>query len=265
MKGKFIQVKTAIYIKGRKLNLIPWIIVISLIVLTVGGTLLWVYVIEPAAIRASRVQLEYDPAADSYYDPEKKITYLRAPVYYQAGSVLSDPVYGMAGERLLYRVGTLTSDAVSGDKLTLESASDWLSVGKERGMLLYYNKDSVTVPKIGEFEPETVYICSTTDLTAAQSEMGASIFFPKGFFDGGCENFYEGEEYEDSTLFRQLRVSSSKYGFMQMVLYLYKNEKTGDYYIYLPQEKIFAAADSDMLDIFFKSYDEAAGSGESGK
>lgn len=243
--------------------MIPWIILLSLIILTVGGTLLWVYVIEPAAVKASRVQLEYDAAADSYYDPEKNITYLRAPVYYQAGSILSDPVYGMAGERLLYRVGTLTSEDGSSDKLTLESASDWLSVGKERGMLLYYNKDSVSIPKIDEFEPETVYICSTSDLTAAQSEMAASIFFPEGFFDGTCENLYEGEEYEESTLFRQLRVSSSKYGFMQMVLYLYKNEKTGDYYIYLPQEKIFAKTDSEMLDIFFRSYDEAASSGES--
>lgn len=242
--------KTTLYIKGRKLNLIPWFIVLGAIILLVGGTLSWVYLIKPAIEISGRQKLEYNMADGSYTDKKEGIVYLRAPVYYQAAAILSDPVYGMAGDRLLYRVGEKTDE-----KFTLQSASAWLSTDRDHGLLLYYNSESVSVPDISEFEPDVVYICSTDGMTAAQSQIEASALFPEGFFDRTAENLVESDAYTGATLMRQLRVTSKKYGFMQMVLYLYYNEALESYYIYLPQEKLFCKADSETLDIFFASED----------
>lgn len=252
--------KTTLYIKGRKLDLIPLFIVLGVVILLVGGTLSWVYLIKPAIEVSGRQKLVYNAEDGSYTDKKQGIVYLRAPVYYQASAILSDPVYGMADERLLYRVGEKTDG-----KFTLQSASDWLSTDRDHGMLLYFNSESVVVPDISEFEPDIVYICSIDGMTAAQSQIEASALFPEGFFDRTAENLIDSDAYTGASLMRQLRVTSKKYGFMHMVLYLYYNETLESYFIYLPQEKLFCEADSEMLDIFFASEDSLAGSSEGSK
>ncbi len=247
--------------KKKKFNFVPYIIIFTVVALIVGGCFLWTYVIEDLIAKSKEQKLEYDASSGSYCNKKLDITYTPAPAYYQASAVITDPVYASSDKNNLYRVGVKTTDDDGNSKIKLCSASEWLSTDKEHGMRLYYNKEKVSPPSLSEFGADIVYFCTMTEVTIGQSSMEAELFFPDGFFDGECENLYGTDAQANSAPFRQIRVTSEKYEWMQLVLYLYKNDSADEYYIYLPQEELFVKADSETLSVFFAEV-SSSGSGD---
>ncbi len=238
---------------NNKINPVPWIIVIGIIVLIVGGCLLWVYVFRDMIANSKQQVFVYNRTDGSYSDEKSGICYLPAPAYYQASAVISDPAYARSDKNKLFRVGTRVTDKDGNSRMILCSAGEWLSTDKDHGMRLYYNKEKVTLPTVEEFKPELVYFCTTSGVTIGQSSMEAKLFFPDGFLDNSAENLFGTSAHTGADLLREIRVTSSEYTWMQLVLYLYRNEELGEYYIYMPQREQFVKADSQMLDVFFGS------------
>lgn len=208
--------------KKEKWNFKPWLIIAAIILVIVALAAILTY-----CDGNGKQVLNFSYENGKYIDQKNDITYVEAPVYYQAKLTTSkDYPYAESDRDTLYRVGYRDED----EKVHLVSGNFWLSTLIEDGSLLYYNPDKVELPEMNEFEGDTIYVCrpdgtlfTTTLLEGTTVTELLDTFLtaesePYAMLALGCE------------LVSNLKVSSSKYNWMYLNLWLYTDAE-GNYYI----------------------------------
>lgn len=208
--------------KKEKWNFKPWLIIAAIILLLAGITAIITY-----CDGDNKQLLDFSYENGKYIDQKNGITYVEAPFYYQAKLTTSaDYPYAESDRSTLYRVGYRDKD----DKIHLVGGNLWLSTLIEDGAQLYYNADKIDIPEIGEFEGDTIYVCKPdgTLFTTTLIEGTTVTELIDGFLTA------ESEPYEmlmlGCELVSNLKVSSAKYDWMYLNLWLYKDAE-GNYYI----------------------------------
>lgn len=244
------QANKAIPRKKEKWNFKPYLIIAAVLLLIVAlAAVITLWQREPEL-----PMFTYENG--NYVDSENQITYAAAPFYYQA--VLwagEDYAYADSDWAKLYRVGYRDED----DAAHLLSAELWLTTDMEDGALLYYNVDKVDLPDMTEFEGDRIYICEPDgsglfSTTAIEAETASRLL--EDFFSA------EGSDYDEliasCDLTANLKVSSSKYKWMYLNLWLYTDDD-GNYYICETTTKKLIKTDEDAFeDIFSDPSDNSA-------
>ncbi|MBO4355484.1 MAG: hypothetical protein J5850_01355 [Clostridia bacterium] len=241
--------------KNKKIRLLlPWIIILGVIILIVGGICLKVYLFDGYL---SRQKLVYSDG--KYYDPKNDITYVSAPYYYEPVSIASDSVdpdnmipYSRGNGDPLFRVAYRDEDY----KAFLVKSSLWLSTDSDHGHTLYYNEKDAVCPSPDEFDAEYIYLVSLSaaELPTQKIDLAASKRIIKEFFrKTEADNLYDSAEFENTTCIKGMKVTSSTYKWLYLNLYLYQGN--GKYYIFFPAEKMFCETDKDVFDVYFAVVD----------
>lgn len=208
--------------KKEKWNFKPWLIIAAVILVIIGIAAILTY-----CDGDGKHIGDFRYENGKYIDQENNITYVEAPYYYQAKlTTSSDYPYAESDRSTLYRVGYRDED----EKVHLVSGSLWLSTLIEDGGSLYYNPDKVDLPEISEFEGDSIYICEPdgTLFSTTRLEGTTVTELIDGFLTA------ESESYTMLTLgcelVSNLKVSSSKYNWMYLNLWLYTDAE-GNYYL----------------------------------
>jgi hypothetical protein len=237
-----------------KWNLVPWIIIGAALLVIFGG----IWLAPKISDGISYLKLQKLVSTDSgYYDEKKGVTYTYVPSYYEATLIVSDPAYGRVDDLSLYRVGYRDDD----DVVHLVKSTSWLATDADHGSILVCNEEEATIPKPQDFDFETVYICNTgsTVFTEQELDNGTSADIMNAFFDESSENLYGSLMMEQASLLKSIRVTSSSYPWLQMVLYLYADmDSDGNnlYYLYLPTLNRFVQTDTEVFDLYFAATSE---------
>lgn len=244
------QANTAPRPKKEKWNFKPWLIIAAVILLILGSAAIMTY-----CSGKDKNVLKFTYANGQLYDEENGITYVEAPFYYQSKLMTSkDYPYAECEYFTLYRVGYRDEN----EKVNLMEGSRWLSTSMDIGAMLYYNPDKVDLPELDEFEGDEIYICepdganlfSTTVLDAATTVPLLDDFFST---EGSDFN----ELYLGCELIANLKVSSSKYKWLYLNLWLYTDAE-GNYYLCEDITKKFLKTDAEVFEPLFGENDEAS-------
>lgn len=241
--------------KKEKWNFKPWLIIGAILAAILALTAVLAYCDgdKPKEV------LKFTYSDGEYIDEKNGITYVAAPFCYQAQLTTSkDYPYAASDRQTLYRVGYRDED----DKVHLQMGELWLSTLLEEGAALYYNRDKVTIPDFTEFEGDVIFLCrpdgslfSTTKIEGAEATELLEAFFTA-----------EGSDYD--TLYRScelisnLKVSSSKYPWLYLNLWLY-TDADGNYYLCESTTRKFLKTDAAVFEPFFDETDETGESDES--
>lgn len=248
-----------------KFNWKPYLIILAVIALIAGGIFVKTTFVDGYLKLAKQVPLER--VDGGYYDADNDRTYVAAPTYYQASSIVSDPPYARIGDFSLfgmgdwdkldhlYRVGYTANPGTANATTILTKSEAWLSTDADHGSILFYNADLFQIPKPQDFGFETIYLCDANGNVATQQiDDAASLRLMTQFFSENSENLYAVMETLNAKFIKQVRVTSSKYPWMQMVLSLYQSSDA--YYLWMPELERFVQTDSTVFDVYFKTADD---------
>ena len=232
--------------KREKFNFVPWLIALGVIAVIVGGVAAVYYGGKYIDENVRIVKLEYK--SGKYYDKKNNVTYSAAPMYYTY-AVKSEERYAKSGKYDLYYVGHK-----DGDAYVLESPASWLTTDIDHGAVIYYNAEKVSLPEPSEFKWNIMYLCNPDGLLYATNELDApqtSRLLSAYYGASDSENLY-GSLYGTGQikLLKELRVTSSAYPFLHLVLYLFTDNE-GGYYIGSAYEERLIKADNAVFDPFF--------------
>lgn len=226
--------------KKEKWNFKPWLIIGAIVTAIFAMTAILAYC--EGRDEAEREVLKFTYADGQYSDSENGITYVRAPLYYQARLTTSaDYPYATSNRDSLYRVGYRDAD----DKVHLKGGNLWLSTLLEDGAILYYNPDKVEVPDFTAFEGNEIYVCEPDgSFTTTKLEGNEAVSLLEAFFTA------EGSDYDrfytSCDLVSNLKVGSSKYNWLYLNLWLYTDAE-GNYYILESETRKFLQTDADIF------------------
>ncbi|MGM9681581.1 MAG: hypothetical protein ACI3XR_08765 [Eubacteriales bacterium] len=251
-----------------KFNWKPYLIILAVIAVIFAGVFIKVTFIDGYLKLAGQVPLERIDGG--YYDNENNRTYVAAPTYYQAASIVSDPPYARIGEFSLfgigswdkldhlYRVGYTVNPGTADATTILMLSEAWLSTDADHGSILFYNADLITLPGPADFGFETVYLCDADGNIATQRiDDAASVRIMTEFFSDSSENLYVKMDTLNAKYIKQVRVTSSTYPWMHMVLSLYQSSDA--YYLWMPELQRFVQTDSTVFDVYFKTAEDLTG------
>lgn len=225
---------------------IPWIIVAGCILLILGGICLKVFLFDGFL---SKTKLVYSDG--KYYDGKNGITYVAAPHYYEPVLIahkfeLSSFSRGNGSD--LFRVGYRDSE----NKVKLVKSSLWLATDKDHGLIVYYNEKDAVCPEPEDFEPEYIYLTtlSSTELPTQKLDLATTGRLMREFFaKDESENLYDSVEFEESTCIKGMKITSKKYPWLYLNMYLYHND--GKFYVFFPAQKKFCETDATVFEIYF--------------
>lgn len=228
--------------KKEKWNFKPWLIIgaIILVIIAIAAILTFC-----EGSNGKKDVLKFTFENGEFHDEKNEITYVQAPFYYQSKLMTSkDYPYAQSEQFTLYRVGYRDED----EKVHLVSGELWLSTSMDVGALLYYNSDKVDLPTLEEFEGDEIYLCepdgstlfTTTKLDAETTGELLGDFFAKEGSD------YD-EFYSDCQRVANLKVSSSKYNWLYLNLWLYADSE-GNYYLSEDVTQKFHKTDADVFE-----------------
>lgn len=251
--------KTAVK-KREKFNWKPYVIIFAVIAVILGSIALKTLLIDPYSELSP--QLPFEKTENGYYDRKNDRSYLPAPTYYQAASILEDPPYARIGDFSLwnigdwdklghlYRVGFTVNPGTDRAQTTLSKSEAWLASDADHGLQIYYNPALVTLPEPENLDFETVYLC---DGAMASQMLGSetSARIMNDFFDESAENLFDRMESIDVKVTKTVRVTSGRYPWIHLVLTFFCGED--GYYLYLPERLRLVKTDPEVFDPFFKT------------
>lgn len=255
-----------------KFNWKPYLIILAVIAVIVGGIFIKVTLVD-GYLKIAK-QVPFERVDGGYYDTENDRTYMAAPTYYQASSIVSDPAYARIGDFSLfgvgswdeldhlYRVGYTVNPGAGSSSFILMRSEAWLSTDADHGSILFYNSDLFELPQPQDFGFETVYLCDADGSIATQQiDDAASVRIMNDFFSEDSENLYVKMDTLNAKYIKQVRVTSSTYPWMQMVLSLYQSSDA--YYLWMPELERFVQTDSTVFDVYFKTAEDLTEEAES--
>ena len=233
--------------KREKFNFVPWLIVLGVIAVFVGGVAAVYYGGKYIDDNVKVVKLEYKNG--KYYDKKNDLTYSAAPMYYTY-AVKSEERYARSNRYDLYYIGHK-----DGDTYVLEAPDSWLTTDADHGAVIYYNADKVSLPEPSEFKWNVMYFCNPDGLLYATGELDApqtgkllSAYYGAGESENLYDSLYGTGQIK---LLKELRVTSSAYPSLHLVLYLF-TDNDGGYYIGSAYESRLIKADSAVFAPIFK-------------
>lgn len=251
-----------------KFNWKPYVIVLAVIAVILGGVAAKVYLFDGYFVLKDQVELEYDRTSGSYLDAEKGITYRPISPCFEPASIVQEPVYSRIGGISLFRPGSW--DEIGhlyalcypvGDradkKYERADPTVWLAADEAHGSTVYCNSD-YNPPEPQNFEVDTVYLCDADGKIATQElDSLASVRLIREFFDESSENLYSSSEFMSGELIKTVRVTSTRYYWLHLVLYLYADGE--NYYLFLPEQRRYVQTDSEVFDVYFATPDDLQG------
>lgn len=226
--------------KKEKWNFKPWLIIGGVILVIVAI----VAVITVITGLDDKDVLEFTYENGEFVDEKNDITYVEAPFYYQSKLMTSkDYPYAASENITLYRVGYRDEK----DKVHLVSGQDWLSTSMDIGAMLYYNPNKVELPALDQFEGDEIYICEpdgSTLFTTTKLDEYTTTRLLDDFFATDDSDF--NELYIGCELVANLKVSSSKYPWLYLNLWLYTDAE-GNYYLCENITRKFLKTDEDVF------------------
>lgn len=244
------QANKAVRRKKEKWNFKPYLIIAAALLLLFGTAA----IITHCSGESEREVLKFTYKNGQYYDKKNDITYVQAPFYYQSKLMTSnDYAYATSDLFDLYRVGYRDEE----NQVHLVSGELWLSTAMDVGALLYYNADKVDLPELNEFEGDSIYLCepdgsnlfSTTKIEGATATELLGDFFSKEGSD------YD-ESFSDCARIGNLKISSPKYKWIYLNLWLYVDEE-GNFYLYEEVTQKFHMTDAEVFAPFYALSEEA--------
>ncbi|MGM9637765.1 MAG: hypothetical protein ACI3YK_07270 [Eubacteriales bacterium] len=248
-----------------KFNWKPYLIILAVIAVIAGGVFIKVTFVDGYLKLAK--QVPFERVDGGYYDAGNDRTYVAAPTYYQASTIVSDPAYARIGDFSLfgigswdeldhlYRVGYTVNPGTTSASTILMRSEAWLSTDADHGSILFYNAELFELPQPRDFEFETVYLCDADgNIATQQIDDAASVRIMTDFFSEDSENLYVMMDTLNAKYIKQVRVTSSKYPWMQMVLSLYQSSDA--YYLWMPELERFVQTDSTVFDVYFKTAED---------
>ena len=233
--------------KREKFNFVPWLIVLGVIVVIVGGIAAFYYGGRYIDENVKTVKLEYRNG--KYYDKKNDVTYSAAPMYYTY-AVKSEKRYARSDRYDLYYIGHK-----DGDTYVLEAPTSWLTTDYEHGAAVYYNPQKVSLPDPAKLMWDTMYLCNPDGLLYATSELDSkqtgrllSAYYNADNSENLYESLYGSGQIK---LLKELRVTSGDYPFLHLVLYLFTDNE-GSYYIGSAYEARLVKTDSAVFDPILK-------------
>ncbi len=248
------QANKAVRRKKEKWNFKPYLIIAAALLLILGTAA----IITHCSAESEREVLKFTYENGQYYDKKNDITYVQAPFYYQSKLMTSsDYTYATSDLFDLYRVGYRDEN----DQVHLVSGELWLSTAMDVGALLYYNPEKVDLPEPHEFEGDSIYLCepngtslfSTTKIEGNTATKLLGAFFTET--DTDCDEYFSA-----CTRIGNLKISSEKYQWIYLNLWLYVDEE-GNFYLYEQVTQRFHRTDAEVFAPFYAQLeDESAAS-----
>jgi len=248
MKGEKAKSKRD---RGGKLSIKPWLIVLAV---TVGIVALiaayhfgriWI-----DDLKAESNVLTFEYSGGKYYDAVNGITYTAAPRSY-AYAAKSEERYAKSERGDLYYVCYKDSDG----GYHAASPTSWLTTDVEHGAILYYNADKVAVPEPSEFKWNDISLCNPDGKLYATHKLDASVTYAlmTAYYGAAEEDNLYSELYGTGQLelLKEIRVTSTEYKYMHMVLYLF-GDGEGRYYIGSAYESRLTETDSEVFAPIFE-------------
>ena len=232
--------------RREKFNFKPWLIVLGVILLLFG--------VIGAMYLAENYRKVYTFTYQNgeYYFKEKDITYVSAPMCYTY-VLKSKENYAKSNRGNLYYMGYKLDEEVH-----MSSPEVLLTTDIESGGIIYYNPELFTVPQTDKFDWDKAYLCSVDGPTYATQELGSATtdrLLSAYFSAEDSENLYGTGDAVSMKLLKEIRVSSSTYKSMYMILDLYTDGK-GSYYISSSYDQRFIKTDETVFAPMFEEDDE---------
>lgn len=244
-----------------KFNWKPYIIIAAVIAVIFGGIFVKVYLFDGFASVVK--QVKFEPAADAgYYDAKNKITYRPAPPYYEPASIVMEPTYGRIGSVSLFKPGEWETiphlyavcypiGEIGDKKYEKVDPTGWLATDENHGFTVYYN-EKYTPPDPKDLKYDIVYICTPGgDIAVHQLDEAHSYKMMTEFFNEESENLFS-TVFPQADYLYQVRVTSTNYSWLHLVLYLYTYEE--EFYLYLPEMGRFVKVDSEISKVNFDQF-----------
>ena len=252
-----------------KFNWKPYIIILTVIALIFGSLLAKYYLFDGFFVLQNQVKFEYIRGT-GYKNTETGEIFRSAPTYYEPASIVQEPIYGRIGGVNLFtpwkwdeivHLYELCYPIGEGDQKSYAKSdpSIWLATDEEHGSVVYYN-ESFNFPEPQDFAFETMYLCDADGRIATHElDSMATASLMNAFFDENSENLFSTSPIVfEETPIKSVRVTSSVYKWLHMVLYLYQYEDA--FYLYIPELRRFVQTDSEIFGIYFTTSDDLMGS-----
>jgi len=231
-----------------KWDLRPWIAVagaIALVLLIVTGIYFGKKAYDGIKAEAQVVKLRYSEGC--YIDDANGITYRQAPGCYTYAAI-SKERYAKSERLDLYYATYKDADG----KYHVDP-KNWLTTDYEHGGVIYCS-DSITLPETKDFKWKVMYLCNPDGKLYATQEFGAADtdrLLSAYYAAEGEDNVYDGlYGMSRLDLLKEIRVISSEYRYIHLVLYLFKDGE-GKYYIGSAFDKRLVETDSETFDVIF--------------
>ncbi len=244
-----------------KFNWKPYVVIAAVIVVIFGGIFAKVYLLD--GFFAVVKQVKFEPVSGAgYYDAKNQITYLPAPSYYEPASIVMEPTYGRIGSVSLFKPGQWENVAhlyalcypigdLSDKNYEKVNPDGWLATDENHGFTVYYN-EKYTPPKPWDLKYDTAYICTAGgNIEVQELHEDHTYELMNEFFDEKSENLFD-TVYPVSNYLYQVRVTSTNYSWLHLVLNLYTYE--GEFYLYLPEMARFVKVNSEISALYFDDF-----------
>ncbi len=250
-----------------KFNWKPYLIIFTVIAVIFGALAVKVYLLDGYLILKKQVELVKNDRS-GYFDEKNGITYLPIPAYYEAASTVKEPVYARIGGVNLFTPGSwddighlyalcYTIGDRTDKKYQQADPTVWLTADEDHGSTVYCNS-KFTPPEPKDFEFDTVFLCDADGKIATQKlDTVASSKIMNAFFDENSVNLFDSDSFMNGELLKTVRVTSNRYYWLHLVLYLYADGE--NYYLYLPEQRRYVQTDSEIFDIYFATAEDLQG------
>lgn len=234
-----------------KFNFVPWIITAVVLVLLFGGLIIYHYVSD--YVENYREVLKFTYSDGKYYDEKNDITYVAAPMCYSFNLKSGEEYeYAKSESVSFYYVGYKDVDGT----VHMKDPTAWLTTSYDEGAIIYYNPEKVTLPETKNFRWNGMYLCNTDGTVFATQELDFSVTdrLLDAYFDAPEEDNRFDERF-DMSYIKEVRVTSSEYPHLHMIMRLYDDGK-GGYFLCSVYDNKMVQTDSAVFAPFFEDKKE---------